>query len=228
VRNIFAIICLFCLNTFADDTITRSLLNRVVLRDSITDAILGVKYPNGVENDDCDLPFLHFSIEENDSGLFIVQLSPVGSGYIGGCLPSFNHEKYSIKKNPSLEIENKKYSEYWKRIDKSQEDINRKIKLLTKHSLKLNAPICAVIDSLGTDFKIGHYQQCDAIRGYDGGYALHYNGFTLVFTCLRMYYCYLKNIYSADEKIPEKPCDIYMDNDKTVVVQSLFEFCKKH
>jgi hypothetical protein len=189
-----------------------SILKRVQLRDSTTHAIIAVQFPAGAESDACLAPYKLFDISMIDSQTFSVTLSPMYSGYIGGCLPIDRHEEYRFKYSDEINGEYLHFCEYTKmtRIanEKSGKEFESKVLRLTKFPFNHRTSICTVLDSLGENCSVDHFSTCDTILGlFESGYALRYPNFTLIFRCNRAN-CFLKDIFTNAEFHKDNSCFI--------------------
>jgi hypothetical protein len=209
--NLFLLLsCLLCAD--GADSSFSSILKRVSLRDSTTHAIIAVNFADDAERDACLAPQKTFEISMIDSQSFSVTLSPMYSGYIGGCLPIDRHEEYRFKFSHEINGEYLRFCDYTKltRIadEKNRKEFETKVLRLTKYPFTHRTSICTVLDSLGENCSVDHFRTCDTVLGlYEGGCTLRYPNFTLIFRCNRAY-CFLKNIFTNAEFQKDNSCFI--------------------
>jgi hypothetical protein len=206
------------------DSLSTSLLNRVYYRDSISNAILAVKYLKEPAESPCLTSYLSLDIQKTDSGYFLITLSPKYSGCINGCFVETYKEAYLIKFNDIINTEYKYLKQYdTNTIIKWQTDsltFSHKSLKITGHILKLNSSICDIFDSLGTSCKVRKYHVFDTILEVcNSGVILFYNKYLLTFNCCGLN-CTPNNIYSNQDLFPDNI--ILINPDHKIPLINLF------
>ena len=205
MNNYLILSTLLFLSNINNDSLTNSIIARVVKRDPITNSIIGIRYLDSNQIDVCSKPYLSIEINDLDS-IFHIILTPISSGYFDGCPVYVFNEEYLIKKNNRLSIEYHNLIKFKENKSVNFRDnvnrINRKIKNTIGDIFLIGTSICEVTDSIGFNCEIFDYQELDSTLDIPiKGYILIYDGYKLLFRSTT-FNCYLTNIFLKEEKIP--------------------------